>query len=109
MIQSFDEEAYLDVNLDVRQAVENGDFPDLETYLEQFGLSRIAQGKSKFHKDLDPFNEVSYLERFPEVNDLIARGEYVSAFDHFSQIGYSGSLYRLWLSWSKTVCFSTRK
>ena len=89
MIQSFDEEAYLDVNLDVRQAVENGDFPDLETYLEQFGLSRIAQGKSKFHKDLDPFNEVSYLERFPEVNDLIARGEYVSAFDHFSQIGYS--------------------
>jgi len=92
MIKNFDEEAYLEANPDVREAVESGDFPSVALYLKHFGLQRIEHGKTKFHKDFEPFSEQSYLEEFPEVEALLHSGAFKSAFDHFVQVGYGTML-----------------
>jgi len=88
MIQNFNNKAYLEANSDVREAVERGEFPSVEVYLEQFGLKRIEYGKTKFHKDFEPYNEAVYLEEFPEVEALVQTGEFSSVFDHFCKVGY---------------------
>ena len=88
MIRNFDEEAYLDANLDVKQAILNGDFPSVEIYLEQFGLERIKEGEIKFHKDMKPFDEAIYLKSFPEVETLLEEKKITSIFDHFCNVGY---------------------
>ena len=95
LIEGFNEEAYLEANLDVKEAVERKDFPNVEVYLEQFGLKRIEAGETKFHKDFEPFSENVYLEEFPEVNSLIQSEVFSSAFDHFCRIGYSKLLEQL--------------
>ena len=89
MIQNFNEEAYLEANTDVREAIERGDFPSVALYLKHFGLQRIQHGKTKFHKDLEPFSTASYLEAFPEVEGLVKSGAFPSVFDHFRKVGYS--------------------
>jgi len=88
MINFFDESAYLDANPDVKKAIENKDFPDLETYLKQFGLERIKRGKSLFHYDYKAFEEGEYLKIFPEVEQAVLNGIFTSGFDHFCQFGY---------------------
>jgi len=92
MIRNFDEAAYLEANLDVKEALERGDFPSVEHYMKQFGLKRIEHGKTKYHKDLEPFSEQSYLEEFPEVEFLVKSGAFESVFDHFCRVGYGNLL-----------------
>jgi len=88
MIQDFNDEAYLEVNLDVKQAIENVDFPNVETYLKQFGLKRIEAGKTKFHKDFEVFDEKLYLESFPDIKKELEEGHFIKAFHHFCVDGY---------------------
>ena len=88
MIRNFDEEAYLDANPDVRKAIENGEFPSVEIYLEQFGLERIRSGSTLFHKEYEAFDEVAYLTKFPEVAEAVASKVFSSGFKHFSLFGY---------------------
>ncbi|AKF25719.1 hypothetical protein YH65_10225 [Sulfurovum lithotrophicum] len=89
MIVFFDERAYLDANPDVKKAIENRDFPNVETYLEQFGLERIKSGRSLFHYAYKAFDEGEYLEKFPEVQEAVLKGIFTSGFDHFCQFGYA--------------------
>lgn len=80
----FDESAYLDANLDVKTAVEKGQFTTGEEHLQLFGFDEIQKGVRKFHKDFDLFNERKYRE-------LIDREElekYESTFEHFIKSGY---------------------
>ena len=65
----------------------------MELYLKQFGLKRIEKGKTKFHKDLGPFDADEYLTEFPEVQTLVEKGEYDSVFDHFCRVGYSKAVH----------------
>ena len=88
-IEDFDKEAYLEANLDVKEAIENGSFKDASHHLEMFGFDEIKKGDRQFHKDLEPFFEKIYLERFPEVHNLMKNREVSSAFDHFCKEGYS--------------------
>ncbi len=89
MIENFNVESYLECNLDVKEAVKNGDFLNVNFYLKHFGLKRIKEGKEKFHKDYDPFNEVLYLECFPDVKQSIKENTISSAFEHFIHHGYN--------------------
>jgi len=72
-IRSFNEEAFLDANLDVKIAIDRGDFPSVGHYLKHFGLRRIEHGKCKFHKLFEPYNEKVYLEEFPDAEALVSR------------------------------------
>ncbi|MCK5536027.1 MAG: glycoside hydrolase family 99-like domain-containing protein, partial [Bacteroidales bacterium] len=42
----------------------------------------------RFHKNFEAFNEIAYLEIFPEVSALLDEGEINSVFDHFCEVGY---------------------
>lgn len=111
MIKNFDEQAYLDANLDVKQAILNGDFPSVEIYLEQFGLERIKNGSTQFHHDFKPFDEVLYLKEFPEVYEAVEYKTFGSAFEHFCQFGYAEIVTgaRLWRTIEDSTLYKTEK
>ncbi len=79
----------MDANKDVKTAIENGDFPNVEIYLEQFGLKRIQNGSSRFHHDYKAFDETEYLKEFPEVKEAVEEGVFTSGFEHFCLFGYA--------------------
>lgn len=91
-IEQFDEEAYLDANPDVREAIADGQFKNAKHHLKVFGLEEIRKGKRRFHKDYAPYNEVEYITDFPEVQKMIEDGEYSDVFEHFCKTGYSKML-----------------
>jgi len=88
-IKGFDVQAYLEANIDVKNAIEKGDFSSIEIYLEKFGLDRIKYGDSKFHLDFDVFDEAYYLREFSEVREAVEYETFTSAFDHFCKFGYA--------------------
>ncbi len=98
MINTFNEESYLEANEDVKMAIENGDFSTLEQYMELHGLKGIKEGLRQFHKDFDPFDEALYLENFPEVKLAVEEGDFSSAFEHFLHHGYKEIIvgHRIW-------------
>lgn len=88
LIFGFNEDAYLEANPDVQDAIENGQFRDATHHLETFGLNEIENGQRKFHNDFEPFNEAVYLATFEEVENLIKKEEFSSCFEHFCLHGY---------------------
>ncbi len=89
LIVNFDEDAYLEANPDVVEAIENGQFKDVQHHLELFGLNEIQKGVRKFHRDLEPYDESLYIDYFSDRDELISKGDYGSAFEHFCDCGYS--------------------
>jgi len=87
-INGFDEQSYLEVNSDVKEAVEKGWFKSGLEHLEKFGLEEIRKGDRKFHPEYEPFNEEKYLELFPDIKEAVEKGEFKSAFEHFCLFGY---------------------
>ena len=88
LIVNFDEAAYLEANPDVAEAIENGQFKDVQHHLELFGLNEIQKGVRKFHRDLEPYDESLYLNYFIDKDEHILNGDYSSAFEHFCDCGY---------------------
>jgi chorismate mutase len=80
-IKSFDAQAYIEANLDVKNAIERGEFKDALHHLDVAGLEEIKKGLRPFHKDFQPFDEVAYLHSLQDK-------KYPSAFEHFCYIGY---------------------
>lgn len=83
MIHNFDIDAYLEVNPTVRHISSN-----VSTYMDKYGWSAIAEGRHRYHKDFDYFNESKYLELFDDVKEAVDKGEFVSAYHHFRLFGY---------------------
>jgi len=88
MIKNFDIESYLEGNPNVENNIESGKISNIESYLEKDGLIDIEKGKQKFHKDFDVFNETLYLTLIPNLKELIKKGTFDSAFQHFCRHGY---------------------
>lgn len=105
MIQDFKNKAYLEANSDINEAIEKGDFPSVEVYLEQFGLKRIENGKTKFHKDFEPYNEAKYLLLNEDVKKAAEEGVIKSGFEHFCLEGYKEILTesRVWSKVETTI------
>jgi len=87
-IVDFDEEAFLDANPDIRDAIKGGQFRDVKHHLMLFGLNEIKKGLRPFHRAHEVFNEEKYLKQFPDVKNAIEKGEFQTAFEHFCDIGY---------------------
>jgi glycosyltransferase involved in cell wall biosynthesis len=87
-IRGFDEDAYIEANLDVKLAIERDQFRSALHHLELYGLEEIKQGLRGFHKDCDLFDEYAYRERFGDIEDAIESGVFEDGFSHFCCNGY---------------------
>ena len=54
---------------------------EIQNFYEQNG-SYLKHSPNPF------FDEVWYLTRYPMVQDLIAKGEYKTGFEHYKQVGF---------------------
>lgn len=88
LINDFDEYAYLEVNSDVKMAIEKGEFVDAKDHLQLFGLDEIKRGSRKFHKDFLVFDEDKYKDLFEDVALAITKDEFKDGFNHFCLNGY---------------------
>ncbi len=88
MIQNFGKEPYLEINPDIKEIIENGEFDSLEQYMDSYGVDNIEKGLEPFHKNFEPFDEIRYLESFSDVKDAVDRRRFDSAFHHFCDYGY---------------------
>ncbi len=88
MIKNFQGEAFLDVNLDIKKALDEGTFDSLSQYMDLSGEEEIKHGYRPFHKDFEPYDEELYLSTFPEVKEAVEKGVFVRGFGHFYHHGY---------------------
>ncbi len=89
LLKNLDIDSYLEANQEVNRVIKEDHFPNVDIYLKQFGLKRIEEGKERFHKNYDYFNEILYIECLPDVGESIEEGKFDSAFHHFTSYGYS--------------------
>ena len=77
----FDEEGYLRLNPDVRQAVERGQIESGHLHYVGYGYFEGRKGGTAV------VEEDWYLKKYPDVAAAIREGRIKSAFDHFNFIG----------------------
>jgi hypothetical protein len=75
---TFDEELYLELNTDVADAVNAGDFESGWQHYEEYGLKENRPAE---------FNETQYLEMNPDVEAAVEAGTFATGKDHFIQYG----------------------
>ena len=75
LIKGFDKENFFKVNPDLKE-------------IKNINLKEIREGKRKFHKDFEVFNEEIYLNKFPDVKESIEKGLFKDGFEHFCLFGY---------------------
>jgi hypothetical protein len=77
----FDEDGYLRVNSDVRNAVERGQIESGHLHYIGYGYFEGRKGGTAV------VEEDWYLQKYPDVAAAIKEGRVKSAFDHFNLIG----------------------
>ena len=87
-INGFNEKAYLEANPDVKEIIKKENILSVKKYLKQFGLTDIQEGKCKFHKSFDPYDETLYLTLCTDVEEAVKRKVFSSGFEHFCLYGY---------------------
>ncbi len=88
-IQNFDEEAYLDINQDIKNAISSSQFKDAQHHLRLYGFNEIKEGSRRFHRDFKIFNEEAYVALFVDVAEEIKQGIFSSGYSHFCAKGYT--------------------
>ena len=84
---SIDTQSYLEANTDVKIAIERGDFKSADEHLQKFGLKELQEGKRKFHKDFEPYNEELYKTTVKDLENEMQENGYSTPFEHFINIG----------------------
>ena len=89
LIHSFDIEAYLEANPDLKKLYDNANRDSfIKEHLYAVGLDEIKDGKRKFHHEFEVFDDELYKSEFPKVKDAVDNGDFSTAFQHFVLHGY---------------------
>lgn len=78
----FDEEWYLEMNPDIKTAIDEG---LIETAAEHYVESGYFEGRLPYAPDV---NEEWYVQEYPDVAEILDRGEEESPSHHFINRGY---------------------
>ena len=83
----FDEEHYLAVHPDVRQAVLRGEYGSGQEHFNLYGRFEGRSIRYMIPVTVQDFDEQDYLDRNPDVHEAVRNGEYESGFAHYLRHG----------------------
>jgi hypothetical protein len=81
----FNEEYYLEVNPDVKAAVESGQIESCKWHYDNYGK---AEGRRGFPQLPAQFCEGVYLENNQDINEAVARGDFSCGAEHWLKYGW---------------------
>jgi len=88
----FDEKSYLDVNPDVKNALEKKEIDSAFKHFIEHGIQEIRFGKRRIHPKLPLISESTYLKTNEDVSNAYINGDMKSPFEHFLLLGVSEML-----------------
>jgi len=87
--KTFDEDAYLSANEDIKKKVDDGIVESGWKYFIEHGIKEIREGKKSICKELPPISESDYVLSNHDIFNALKRGDIVSPFEHFLAHGVS--------------------
>jgi len=87
-ITYFDQESYLSVNPDIKDALSKKMYKTPLEHFILFGYNEVKEGKRQIGKEFPLLNEREYLSNNPDIQKACENGEFLSFFDHFMHFGY---------------------
>jgi len=85
----FDEKSYIEINPDVREAIEKKLFKDGWEHFKEYGVNEVRRGERQIHKLIPKFSEIDYLSWFEDIRKEAKKGNLLP-FIHFLEYGYKG-------------------
>ena len=82
LIEGFNLQDYLNMT------IEDSSSTQAYIFFDQVAYANIISGKSKFHKDFEPFEEERYYELCSDIREAVENGVLLSGIDHFVRYGY---------------------
>ncbi|APW66495.1 hypothetical protein LPB137_11880 [Poseidonibacter parvus] len=85
----FNEESYLDANIDIKNAVQNNDFQNGFEHFIQNGINEVRFGQRRIHNDLPIISESLYLLSNNDILEALKSNSIKSPYEHFLLFGIS--------------------
>lgn len=86
-LHHFSTEKYLEENIDVKYAIERGDFNGALEHFIFFGFIEIERGDRKIYETFPYYNEDVFLNEFPKLKGDVSSQKYKTPFQNYLAIG----------------------
>ena len=88
-LRFFDQESYLAVNPDIKEALLQDHYKSALEHFIESGYDEVKEGKRQIGKAFPLISELEYAQANPDVKKAYEEGELSSPFTHFIHFGYT--------------------